>query len=80
MTDAPDIARVAAGLTEAQQAYLTYKAEWRRPAVWAQERWMTFPPARTHAVLMRFVLVDRSGQLLTDGLAVRQHLMETRRG
>lgn len=67
---------IARGLSKAQRAYLTTKAEFRRPLAQAQERWMTMPPRVTHDVLMRLGLADRSGQLSELGLAVRAHLQE----
>lgn len=70
----PDIAKIAEGLTKAQREYLTSRAQWKKPTCWAQERWMTFPPANTHRVLMAQNLVDASGQIREMGLAVRQHL------
>ena len=70
------VEELAAGLTKAQRAYLTVKAEWKKPRVWAQERWMTFPPAGTHRVLMTLGLVDGAGQIRDTGLAVRSYLME----
>jgi len=69
-----DIDRIVRGLTKAQKAYLTTKAEWKKPACWAQERWMTFPPAGVHRVLMRLCLVSKAGSLLGLGLAVRARL------
>lgn len=71
-----DIDKIIAGMSEAQKAYMSSKSVWHRPAVWAQERWMTFPPSNVHNVLMRLGLVDRSGQILDIGQAVRQRLME----
>lgn len=63
--------QIAKGLTKAQRAYMTVKAE---PTVWAQERWMTFPPSNTHRVLMERGLVDRSGRITPLGLRLRAHL------
>ena len=76
MTDRTEIARIAAGLSKAQRAYLTEKAEWRDPTGYYGEKWMTFPPRSTHDVLMRLGLVDRSGGVLELGLAVRDYLKE----
>ncbi len=68
MTD-EQIARVAAGLSKAQKAYLTTKAEWLR------ERWMTYPPNATHQVLREMGLVGPGGTILETGLRVRAHIM-----
>ena len=72
MTDHID--GIIAGMSEAQKRYMTVKAEFRKPVSWAAKRWMTFPPANVHRVLMRLGLVDRSGQILPLGLAVRARL------
>jgi len=71
-----EIARIAEGLTEVQKAYLTEKAVWGKPTVWAQKRWMTRPLRNTHVVFMRLGLADRAGQILDLGLAVRAYLQE----
>lgn len=63
--------KVAAGLTKAQRAYMTHKAEWRDPTGYYGMRWMTFPPRNTHDVLIRLGLVDRCGLISEAGLEVR---------
>lgn len=68
------IEAIAAGLSEAQRAYLTTKAVLRPPTSQEDKRWMTFPPAATLRVLVRLGLTDGSGQILEPGLAVRDHL------
>ena len=73
MTEA-EIERIAKGLTKAQKAYLTVKAEWRDPTGYYGSRWMTFPPSNTHSVLMRLGLVDGCGLIREPGLRVRAHL------
>ncbi len=65
-----EIARIAAGLTKAQRGYLTDKA-----ANVYNEVWHCYPPANTHAVLMRLRLVERDGRLTSLGLAVRAYLL-----
>lgn len=68
------VAEISRKLTKAQKAYMSELTSWQAPAVWAAKRWMTFPPLATHRVLISLGLVDRSGQLLPDGLAIRAHL------
>ena len=70
-----DAASIARLLSPAQRRYLTEKAEWRRPRVWSEKRWMTFPPANTHGALMALGLVGPHGSILDLGLEVRDLLM-----
>ena len=69
-----DLAALAAGLSEAQRAYLTTRAEWRQPTPFHPERWMAFPPYNVLRCMMRDGLIDRSGQINERGLALRAHL------
>lgn len=71
MTDIPKLAR---SLSEAQRRYLTDRAEVRSPTAYSAPRWMTFPPARTHRVLMGLELIGRNGSILPLGLQVRAYL------
>lgn len=71
MTPAPTPEQIAAGLSEAQKRYLTDRAEWLKPTVWAEKRWMTFPPTNVLRVLRRHGLADSNGSILDLGLEVR---------
>lgn len=74
MTDSSTVAEIAGRLTKAQRAYMSELTSWQAPAFWAAKRWMTFPPAATHRVLISLGLVDRSGQLSDTGLTLRAYL------
>lgn len=70
-------AEIAVKLTRAQRAYLTNRAEWRKPAYWAQERWMSSPPKATLDIMVRrYGVLDYCGQITPLGLAVRAILKE----
>jgi len=79
-TVTPDAAAIAAQLSGAQRAWIGKLACWKQPALGHPPRWMTFPPANTHRVLIAKALCDRSGQISKLGLAIRAHLLETQHG
>jgi len=79
MTDRSEAERVVKGLSKAQRCWLVERAKWRSPSNYCPPRWMTFPPSNTHRVLMERGLMDRGGQILTLGLAVRAILQDEHR-
>lgn len=72
-----EVARIAAGLSEAQRRWMTTGVERCEPVLKdVPDDYRTMPPSNTHAVLFHLGLVDRSGFVSATGLAVRDHLMK----